>query len=207
MMKPQIMNDERLIIKNLKNIQIVYALQTLGLIGILGYDFVTEGMYGITNNPLWLVFMASTLILAILSIRTDERLKLKNLQTVRVAYAVQIIGITCVLGYDFFKDGMNSLSGNPVWFVFIISTTILTFLSMRISVNHENNNDSAEKGFVVSIVTLLLICVGVGVFTAMSDGLTLFDGILTGTVFLICGFIPFLFLYNLRRDRDESHVN
>lgn len=45
--------DERLQLKNLKNIRIVYIVQTIGMILILGYDFINEGISGMTDNPLW----------------------------------------------------------------------------------------------------------------------------------------------------------
>ena len=59
--------DERLILKNLKNIRIAYIIQTVGILGILGYDLVTKGLDGMRENPLWLVFMITTVISAYLS--------------------------------------------------------------------------------------------------------------------------------------------
>ena len=51
--------DERLILRNLKNIRIVFVIQTLGIVGILGYDLVTKGMDAMTSNPLWPLLMIS----------------------------------------------------------------------------------------------------------------------------------------------------
>ncbi|WP_394237267.1 hypothetical protein [Niallia oryzisoli] len=59
--------DERLILQNLKNIRIAYIIQTLGILGILGYDFVTKGFDGMRENPLWLVFILTTVISTYLS--------------------------------------------------------------------------------------------------------------------------------------------
>ena len=36
--------DERLILLNLKNIRIAFIIQTLGVLGILGYDAVKKGL-------------------------------------------------------------------------------------------------------------------------------------------------------------------
>lgn len=205
-MKIQRINDERLSIKNLKNIRIAYALQTLGMLAILGYIYVTNGIDGIKESPLWIVFIVSTVILAFLSMSTDERLVLKNLQKIRIAYAVQIIGIVGVLAYDrITKGGLDGMWENPLWLVLIISNTILVFLSMDISIDHEDNKPSAKKELMVSTIAVTLISVTIGIFTAFSDKSNIFDGILTGSVFLICGLIPFLFLLASRkRKSDES---
>lgn len=44
--------DERLKLKNLKNIRILFLIQNIGIIAILGYDLITKGMAGMTSNPL-----------------------------------------------------------------------------------------------------------------------------------------------------------
>lgn len=74
MLNIQKINDERLVLKNMKNIRVAYVLQTLGIIAILGFQFVSSGMNGIKESPLWIVFIASTILLAFLSPTADERL-------------------------------------------------------------------------------------------------------------------------------------
>ncbi|WP_338449772.1 hypothetical protein R4Z09_27100 [Niallia oryzisoli] len=59
--------DERLVLQNLKNIRIAYIIQTVGILGILGYDLVTKGFDGMRENPLWLVFILTTVISTYLS--------------------------------------------------------------------------------------------------------------------------------------------
>lgn len=205
MMKMQRINDERLITQNMENIRVIYALQTLGIIAILGSNFVTNGMDGIKESPLWIVFVVSTVILAFLSMTSDERLAQKNLQKIRVAYAVQTIGIIGILGYYFVAGGMDRMQENPLWIIFIVSTTILAILSMNISVDHENNKDSAKKGLVVSLSILALISIIIGIFTSFSEGFTAFDGVLTGAIFSVFGLVPFLFLFYLqKREGDDS---
>jgi len=203
-MKMQRINDERLIMQNLKNIRIIYALQTLGMVAILGYNYITNGMVGVKQNPLWIVFIASTVILAFLSLTTDERLVSKNLQKIRIAYAVQTLGIVAILGYDFVSGGMDGMTDNPLWIVFIVSTIVLAFLSMNISVDHESNKEFAKKGLVISFIILALISIIVGTFTTFSEGFSTTDGILTGVIFLICGCIPFLFLFSIRKRKDDD---
>lgn len=205
-MQLQRINDERLEFKNMKNILIIYALQTLGIIGILAYDFVVKGLDGIKENPFLLIlFIISTIILSLLSITADERLVLKNLKKIRIAYAVQVIGIVGILAYDFVtKGGFDGVKENPLWLIFIISTAILAFLSMDISIDHENNKDSPKKELIISLIGLVLICTVVGITTSFSEGYTLANGALTAGVFFICGSVPFLFLYNLRKRKGDD---
>src|SRR5690625_3036868 len=66
-MKMKKITDERLILQNLKNIRILFVVQNIGIIGILIYDLISGGFDGMTNNPLWFVFMISIVIFAYLS--------------------------------------------------------------------------------------------------------------------------------------------
>lgn len=60
--------DERLILQNLKNIRIAFIFQSLGILAILIYDGITNGIVNVSrNNPLWLVFMGTTIILSYLN--------------------------------------------------------------------------------------------------------------------------------------------
>lgn len=208
-MKIQRINDERLAIKNLKNARIGYTLQALGIIAILGYNFITNGIDGVINNPLWIVFVASTIVLAFMSFGKDERLTLRNLQITRIAYAIQVIGFVVILGYDYVAGGMDKVQENPIWILFTVTTGILIFLMMNISVEYENHNQSAKegsakKGLVISLIAVVLISTTIGVFTALTDGHTVTDGVITALVFIVCGSIPFYFLYTLRKKNDSD---
>ena len=60
--------DERLLVKNLRNIRIAFSVQTLGILIILGWKMVAEGASAATNEPLWLVWLVSMIVLIALSI-------------------------------------------------------------------------------------------------------------------------------------------
>lgn len=202
-MNIQRIHDERLKIKNMKNICLVYTFQILGMIGVLGYDMITNGLSSIKANPLWLVFIASTIVLGFMSFSTsDERLVLKNLQKIRVAFAIQLFGIVGILGYELVTTGIDVMTESPLWLVFILSTLILIFLSMNISVDYENAKKSAGKGLAISTIFLVLISVGVGILTiSVNTTYTFVDGCLAGGILFICGFLSFLFLYGLRKGK------
>ena len=52
-----------ILLKNFQKVRIAYAIQTLGIVGILAYDLVSKGMDGMKENPLWIMFIVSTTIL------------------------------------------------------------------------------------------------------------------------------------------------
>ncbi|WP_042454800.1 hypothetical protein [Neobacillus dielmonensis] len=63
------MKDERLVLQSLKNIRIAFAFQTICIVGMLIYDGIRKGISHITDSPLWLIFMATCVLLGYLNIR------------------------------------------------------------------------------------------------------------------------------------------
>lgn len=61
--------DERLVMQNLKNIRIAFAFQTICIIGILIYQGIINGLSYVTDNPLWLVLISTSVILGYLNLR------------------------------------------------------------------------------------------------------------------------------------------
>lgn len=57
------MKDERLQIQSLKNIRIAFIVQTAGIFAILLYDMIKEGVMEARNNPLWLLFILTMVVL------------------------------------------------------------------------------------------------------------------------------------------------
>src|SRR5699024_521315 len=136
-------------------IRIAYAFQTLGIMGLLGYDVVSNGLGSIKEDPLWVVLIVSTVVLAFMSHGSDERLALKNLRKIRVAFAVQALGIIGVLGYYLVAGGYEDIYKSPLNILFSLSILILIFLSMNITVDYENSRKHAGKGLAISIIVLL----------------------------------------------------
>ena len=64
----KVIKDERLIIKNLKNIRIAFIFQTICMIGMLIYEGITNGFMNAFNHPLWLVLLSTTVLLGYLNI-------------------------------------------------------------------------------------------------------------------------------------------
>lgn len=61
--------DERLVMQNLKNIRIAFLFQTICIMGILIYEGIIKGLSYVTDNPLWLVLISTSVILGYLNLR------------------------------------------------------------------------------------------------------------------------------------------
>ncbi|MCM3741793.1 hypothetical protein M3210_16190 [Oceanobacillus luteolus] len=75
----------------------------------------------------------------------DERLKLKNLENIRIAFIIQTFGIVAILVFDFVSKGMEEMTGNPLWIVFLITMVAFSYLSMNISIEYEKPRKSPKK--------------------------------------------------------------
>lgn len=106
--------DERLILKNLKNVRTAYLIQTVGIIGILGYDLITKGMEGMRQNPLWIVFMITTIVSLYLSmsIGVDHEGEEKSPKKGTILSLVVLSAISIVIGFAVnFTDGFGVIDG------------------------------------------------------------------------------------------------
>lgn len=134
----------------------------------------------------------------------DERLKLKNLKDIRTLHIIQTLGIIGILGYDLVTKGMDGMTNNPLWFVFLVTITVSAYLSMNISVDHESEKKNPKKGLKISLVILVIISMIVGFLVYFTEGFGIFDGILFGGIIFICGLAPVYYLYRLRKKKEED---
>src|SRR5690625_3628985 len=105
----------------------------------------------------------------------DERLKVKNLENIRIAFLIQTLGIIGILGYDLVTKGMDAMTSNPLWFVFIITGVVTAYLSMNISIDHESEKKDPKKGLSIALVVLISISIIVGVLVYLTEGFGIFD--------------------------------
>lgn len=138
---------------------------------------------------------------------TDERLILKNLKNVRIAFIVQTIGILAILGYDLINGGIDQVTANPVWLVMMISIVVYLYLSMSISVAHEKETKNPRRSLIVSTIVLLAIVILVAYLTSITSGYSWGDGIAIGGIILVCGIIPIVYIYHLRSKQKRDNEN
>ena len=133
----------------------------------------------------------------------DERLQLKNLKNIRIAFIVQTIGIIAILAYDATTKGISGMTDNPLWFVLILTGVVYQYLSMTISVEHEKNDKNPTKGFIISFIVLVFASVILGILVGISKEATWVTGVVIGGILFICGIVPIIYIYYLRKNNKK----
>lgn len=129
---------------------------------------------------------------------TDERLVVRNLQHVRIAFIVQTLGILGILGYELIQGGLDQMRENPLWLVFMITSIIYAYLTMSTSVEHEKRIKNPRKSLKNSLIVLLVIGAALAYFVSITPDSNWGMGILIGGIIVICGAIPTIYIYRLR---------
>lgn len=137
------MKDERLIVQNLKNIRIAYIIQTVGILGILGYDLVTKGLNGMRENPLWLVFMITTVISAYLSmnISVDHESDKNNPKKSLIISLLVLALISTIVGILVsFTRGFTIIDGGIVGGILFICGLIPSIYIYYLRIKRQDEN-------------------------------------------------------------------
>ena len=62
------LSDERLLAKNLRNIRIAFVVQTVGIIAVLGNEWIKNGSRAMFDEPLHLVLLVTLTVYMALTI-------------------------------------------------------------------------------------------------------------------------------------------
>ncbi len=135
---------------------------------------------------------------------TDERLIIRNLQHIKIAFIVQTIGILCILGYEVFKGGVEGMTKNPLWLVFMLTTVIYGYLNMSVSVEHEKRPKKPVRSIIISLIVVTIIAVAFAILTSITPNFNWSDGLLIGGIIFICGIIPVSYVYHLRIKQQKD---
>ena len=103
--------DERLILRNLQNIRIVYIVQTIGILFILGYTFFQGGLEKMRANPLWLLFILTSVVSAYLTMNVNvanEKMVENPKKSFRISMVIVIV-IAIIVAY------LTSITPNHGW--------------------------------------------------------------------------------------------
>jgi len=87
--------DERLVLKNLQNIRIVYIVQTIGVLCILGYSFFQGGLEEMRANPLWLLFILTSVVFAYLSMNVNVANE-KTVADPKKSFSISMVILTAI---------------------------------------------------------------------------------------------------------------
>lgn len=135
---------------------------------------------------------------------TDERLIVRNLQHIKIAYIVQTIGILSILGYEVFKGGVEGMTRNPLWMVFMLTSVIYGYLNMSASVENERKPKKPVRSFIISLIVVTIIAVAFAILTSITPNFNWGDGLLIGGIIFVCGIIPVSYVYHLRIKQEKD---
>lgn len=135
----------------------------------------------------------------------DERLKIKNLKNIRIAFILQTLGIIGILFLNFLKDGAMAVFDSPLFFLLILVSTIFLYTSLNISVEYDEIK-SPKVNLTIYIIISLIASIAVAYFS-ITSGVILIEGIIGGIILFICFLISSIYLYKLRIKKLKEFDN
>ncbi|WP_066254131.1 branched-chain amino acid ABC transporter substrate-binding protein [Neobacillus drentensis] len=142
----KIIRDERLVIQNLRNIRIAFVFQTLCILGILIYDGISQGITHVTDNPLWLVFIGTSVIIGYLNLRIsvdeyethNDKKQGPYYKNVFISFVVGVIFsvITILTPEGTVRDAV--IIGGVMFGCFLFSFSVVYYLRKR---RYDENDD------------------------------------------------------------------
>ncbi|HEK9101355.1 branched-chain amino acid ABC transporter substrate-binding protein [Bacillus pfraonensis] len=136
----------------------------------------------------------------------DERLILQNLKNVRIAFLFQSIGIIGILGYIGFNEGIDQITKSPLWLLFILTSILLAYLQMGISIDSEEN----EKGIKITPYYKLVLrsaivgIIFVVIYVIFSPERPLWEALLIGIIFFLCFLSSYSVGYFIKKKRLQD---
>lgn len=137
----------------------------------------------------------------------DERLILKTLKNIRIAFLFQSLGIIGILGYIGFTKGMDQITKSPLWLLFILTSIVLSYLQLSVSIDVEDGEKDIKltpyyKIILRSLIVGTIIAI---IYIIFSPERPLFEAILTGSIFFICFLISYSVSYFIKKRRLQDN--
>lgn len=152
-MKMKKITDERLILQNLKNIRVAFIIQSIGIVGILVYQVISDvlvnqdiasGIVAFTKNPLWMLLLLVGIVLNYQNLMIANDIEDKKTNPGPYYWILtSAVGIGVVIGLlvKFFPGDGNPnplVAGILVSLCFLIPFTIVHFLLKKRLGNEDN---------------------------------------------------------------------
>ncbi|PEM98588.1 branched-chain amino acid ABC transporter substrate-binding protein [Bacillus wiedmannii] len=137
----------------------------------------------------------------------DERLILKTLKNIRIAFFFQSLGIIGILGYIGFTEGMDQITKSPLWLLFILTSIVLSYLQLSVSIDVEEGEKDIKltpyyKIILRSLIVGTIIAI---IYIIFSPERPLFEAILTDSIFFICFLISYSISYFIKKRRLQDN--
>ncbi|SCC61725.1 Uncharacterized protein BC05F1_05165 [Bacillus wiedmannii] len=133
----------------------------------------------------------------------DERLILKTLKNIRIAFLFQSLGIIGILGYIGFTEGMDQITKFPLWLLFMLTSILLAYLQLSVSIDVEEGEKEIKltpyyKLVLRSLIVGIIIAI---IYIIFSPERPFFEAILTGSIFFICFLVSYSVSYFIKKRR------
>ncbi|MDQ0163456.1 hypothetical protein [Bacillus alveayuensis] len=136
---------------------------------------------------------------------TDERLLIKNLKNIRIAFVIQSVGIIGILLYDAITKGITSMTHQPLWIVFMITSIVLGYLQMSISIDYENPSKKVKPStYFKGLSAILGISIVIAFLVYLSPESGLKESNIVGIVLFLSMLAPYSYIYYLRKKKYED---
>lgn len=137
----------------------------------------------------------------------DERLILKTLKNIRIAFLFQSLGIIGILGYIGFTEGTDQITKSPLWLLFILTSIVLSYLQLSVSIDVEEGEKDIKltpyyKIILRSLIVGTIIAI---IYIIFSPERPLFEALLTGSIFFICFLISYSVSYFIKKRRLQDN--
>lgn len=136
----------------------------------------------------------------------DERLILQTLKNIRIVFLFQYIGVVGILGYIGFTEGMNQITKSPLWLLFMLTSILLAYLQLSVSIDVEEGEKEIELTPYYKLVLRSLI-VGIVmaiIYIIFSPERPLLEAILTGSILFICFLVSYSISYFIKKRRLQD---
>jgi hypothetical protein len=135
----------------------------------------------------------------------DERLLIKQLKSIRIAFWFENLCIIGLLIYYGIKNGFVNVSQNPLWIIWVLTSVLFLYLQMPISIDMESDkiNKKKQEPYYVKIFYSIAIGIIVGLIMVLS-GSQIRDSLITGIVIFICFIIPSSIIHYLRKKQSQD---
>lgn len=135
---------------------------------------------------------------------TDERLKLKNLEHIRIAHLIQTLGIFGILTYRTITEGIDAVFGTPLWWVFRLTVSVLLLSAVSMSIEHDTKTRSPKKFFTGWLIFTLVMTVGT--FILGINQVSFPKLLLAGGAVFVVAILPGLYIRYLLKRKLESEI-
>ncbi|WP_346025525.1 hypothetical protein [Alkalibacterium indicireducens] len=109
-----------------------------------------------------------------------------------------------ILAYEVATVGFDQARENPLWFPMVATGAVYAYLQSSISIDQESKKVNSKTSLMIALSIVGVIALVLGLASAMTDGGTPVTGLILGLVFFVCGLVPSVYIYNLRKEREDD---